>query len=173
MKRVIPIILTIAIMALSVGMILHFGAALPERVASHFGIEGKADGWMSRDQTIRFFICFTLGFPLFLPALMVLVRLFSSDCFNVPNAKYWRKPENFRHAKNFLFFFSWWMAAMSAVFAAGIFLLILQANRTSPPVMHPGGILTLTGGFIAGTIIWIICMVIYFQRTPGNGRPGA
>jgi hypothetical protein len=69
------------------------GLTLPNLVASHFGAEGAANGFMPRSFYIGFMLVVIIG----LPALLVVVTWFalgsSSARINLPNRDYWLAPE--------------------------------------------------------------------------------
>lgn len=55
MKFTIPLIINLAIVAALVGLSLYvIGAAPDARIATHFDLHGRANGWMSRDQAAWF-----------------------------------------------------------------------------------------------------------------------
>lgn len=68
MQRSIVFVLVAASLGVAVLLLVTSGA-LPERVASHFGPGGKADGWMSRNG----YLMFMLAFGVVLPWLMFVL----------------------------------------------------------------------------------------------------
>ena len=62
---IIPRVLFVALLVLGPAIIWATSGALPDRVATHFGHDGLANGWMSRD-----------GYRAFMLALGTLVPLF-------------------------------------------------------------------------------------------------
>jgi uncharacterized membrane protein len=49
----LPIVLALCLLVFLIAVATSY-PALPERVASHFGIDGQPNGWMSRDGEIDF-----------------------------------------------------------------------------------------------------------------------
>lgn len=71
----------------------YYYSALPERMASHFGPSGQADGWMSKQA----FAIFYMGLVVFFTALWLgigwLLRHTPDEMINLPNREYWLAPE--------------------------------------------------------------------------------
>jgi uncharacterized membrane protein len=65
---------------------------LPERVASHFGANGEANGWMSRSGYLWFVAGMGVGLPLFIIGLSFLSKFFPISMVNVPNKEFWLAP---------------------------------------------------------------------------------
>src|SRR5262245_44653287 len=75
--------------------LIHIGVsypALPERVASHFGTEGKADGWMTKGQFAIFYVAMTGFMTLLFLGIGKLVEVTPNDLINLPNREYWLAP---------------------------------------------------------------------------------
>jgi uncharacterized membrane protein len=66
--------------------------ALPERVASHFGADGRADGWMSKSALAAFQLWLTGGLALLFLGLGSLIKALPPSTINVPNPGYWLAP---------------------------------------------------------------------------------
>ncbi|HRJ72262.1 MAG TPA: DUF1648 domain-containing protein [Terrimicrobiaceae bacterium] len=172
-QRLIPAILYVA--ALTACYLWMAGAAdtLPARVATHFDGAGQADGWTPRDRVLPSFLYLTVGLSLLLPVLMTLLRFCPARFLNVPNAGYWRQPEPYRQARNFLYDWSWWCALLTVGFCAGLFALTLDANAAKPPVLTGNGLALLTAAYVAGIIAWTIGLVVFFSRNPEPPTPGS
>ena len=121
--------------------------ALPDTVATHFGVDGQANGWMSRTVAIFFFGLF----PLVLTGIFALsiwtVRISNGTGMNVPNAEYWRQPANFQRA---VVMIEQWMSHLGLgcnVLFLVVTYLVVQAQRNTPPVLNSQAFLILMGGF--------------------------
>ncbi|MEO6847888.1 MAG: DUF1648 domain-containing protein [Chthoniobacterales bacterium] len=163
-RKILPIFLTLIILIIASVVILHYGHTLPGRVATHFGSSGQPNGWMTRAEIIQVSLLFQWGFALLLPTLMAIIRFLPSEYINVPNANYWRMPENFIRGLNFLFFYSFWLCVLDAIFTIGIFLLMVDANRNLPVVINGKAMFLLLGAFLLGILIWIIRLILYFRN---------
>ncbi len=127
--------------AASVGQILMLGPLLPERVASHFGPSGDADGFLSRDN----FLLLQWGLTGFIGAFFVglpwLLRITPPDAINLPNKDYWLAPERRVATLAFL---------DDRFFALGAATLALMAA-----VMQQIYIANLGGSVSLGNIFWV------------------
>ena len=75
------------LLALALAVQQH--ATLPEKVATHFGANGQANGWMSRDTHSAF----QIGTTVFLAAVFAGLALFMPRLpdrhINLPHRDYW------------------------------------------------------------------------------------
>jgi len=74
MRRLTPW-LYIAVVVACAAFIVSTSGDLPERVASHFGRDGQANGWMPREMYVRFILGAAVLVPLILVALLWIFRL--------------------------------------------------------------------------------------------------
>ncbi|HYR58970.1 MAG TPA: DUF1648 domain-containing protein, partial [Chthoniobacteraceae bacterium] len=72
--------------------VAHFSRQLPERVATHFGVNGRPNGWMSRTQYRNFTIGIGIGTPVFIVATFAIVERLKGWGVNIPNRAYWLDP---------------------------------------------------------------------------------
>jgi uncharacterized membrane protein len=168
MKKVlVPVVLlAICYVLLFAYVALTYGS-LPLRVASHFNLYGRPNGWMSRDSLVAF----TLGFGIFLPVFIVGVMAGAGripvSFVNIPHREYWLALERRRETSAILFRFSLWLGAMMVLFITGLHALIVKANSV-PGENHFSGAGTalVAGGFLLGTGIWCVLLVRRFARPP-------
>ena len=80
--------LSVAVILVWLGVLAWQVAVLPERVPTHFGAGGEADGWTSRNGA--------LAFSAFLPLLVVVpmplmskLTLWAPELINAPNKQWW------------------------------------------------------------------------------------
>lgn len=141
-----------------------FNATLPERVATHFGAGGRADGWTSREA----YLWQVVGSGVVLSSLVIglcyLVRFLPPSCLNGPHAEYWRAPENYRRACSFLFTASYWYASLLLLWRGGLHYLTIQANQVRPPTLGSGGLGLLTAALLVGSGIWMVAVVRFFSK---------
>jgi hypothetical protein len=138
---------------------------LPAKVASHFDIQGKPNGWMSRDTCVGF----TIGLGLLLPALIIGTMAGAGKIpvsfINLPHRDYWLVPERRQAALAVLLRFSLWFACLNVLFVTGLHWLIVEANLPGEsPHLSGLGISVIAGGFLAGTAIWVILLLRHFSK---------
>jgi hypothetical protein len=163
----LPVLVWAACLATCILSILWLDATLPERVVSHFGSGGRADGWTTRSSHTVSFVLLALGLSSFVSGIVYSVRFFSSAALNVPNAQYWRSPEHFRSACEFLFVHSFWLGALSSVWWALFNYLVVRANRLVPPALDSRLVALLTLAYFAAIVLWGARLRRYFTN-PDN-----
>jgi len=128
---------------------------LPERVASHFGADGLANGFMAR----HIYLTFMLGIGVGLPALIgltvgVSVRHFSRF-INIPNRDYWLAPARREATAAYLAAHTSWLAVGLAACAVVVHLLVIRANRLNPPRLDTDAMIALLAVFAALMAAWV------------------
>lgn len=89
-------ILQTILLAAIVVLVWSYYPYLPQRVASHFGGSGVANGWMSKSGFAAFSIVFPIALATLLfgiQASMSLLGRMPGSMVNVPNKWYWLAPE--------------------------------------------------------------------------------
>lgn len=140
--------------------------SLPERVATHFNAAGHANGWMTRTGHLAFSLAFGLGMPVFLAALMYVMRFIPGSMWNVPNKLYWSQPQHHQRAAAQMFRLGLWLAALTALWTTSINGLIWQANQSQPPLLHAGPMMISVSVYLAGVAVWVIALMRVFWKVP-------
>ena len=159
----IPRILFFGIVLAAIAQCVHDFPLLPDRLASHFGASGMANGWMTKPQ---FFITYAV---VLLPALIVefwahrRVAKTPDAKLRLPNKEYWLAPEH--RAETFAYFesfFAWFGCAflLVEVFAMG---LAMRANFETPPLLPTGPIVSVIAGFVLFNVAAVIAMLRRFS----------
>jgi len=138
---------------------------LPAKVASHFDLLGRPNGWMSRNSCV----CFTLGLGIVVPAFIIVMMggagRIPVSFINLPHRDYWLAPERRRAALSILLRYSLWLSCLTVLFVTGLHWLIVQANRQGQgPHLSGLGISLIAGGFVVGTGIWIALLLRHFSK---------
>jgi len=161
--RSAPPALFLAAMAATVAFILATTPALPDRVGTHFGPGGLADGWMTRDGYRLYMLAFAVGFAGFIVAMVgVLPRLFPG-AINVPNRAYWLAPARRGEATAFLLAHACLLGVLIEAMIAGVHWLVLEANAASPPRLATAPFVALLVAFLALVLVWIVALFRRFR----------
>ena len=160
----LPVIAWAACVAACVGSVLYLSPGLPERVATHFGFSGMANGWMPRRFYTAFVILFCAGVSSLIIAICYAIRFFPSSTLNVPSPDYWRSPEHYREACDKILGHAFWFGALSALWIAFLNSFVVKANHHSPPVLDSRAMAVLTFAFLAGTLIWGLSLARHFRN---------
>jgi serine/threonine protein kinase len=132
---------------------------LPATVASHFGMNGRADGFMSKNSYLIFICAFPLGLGLLLQATTRLALRLPSRFVNIPNRDIWLAPAR---RPQLIAILQTWFAALSCglvIFSAQLHTLTLLANRLNPPRLPDIALVTLLG-FPTILLLWTIGLLM-------------
>ena len=151
-----------------VAMVFVTASELPERVATHFGFEGRADGWMRRGAYQVFAIAFPLVLGLFLTGVSALIRFSPAKYVNLPRKDFWLVPERRALTTAIIRSRMAWLACLMTLFFGGLHVLTLEANRVQPPQLPMGGLLMVMIAFLISLMIWVILLLMRFAET-GEG----
>lgn len=137
-------------------------------VATHFNWAGQPNGWMTGSSYVWFSLMFGVGMPLFYVALGYCLRFLpvAPGTFKMPNRDYWTAPEH--QAEMFTYFFHrfLWLACFEAVFLFALQLLVIQANRQTPPHLSTPLTMTLGSAFVIVVVVWLATLVRHFKKIP-------
>jgi uncharacterized membrane protein len=151
-----------------IGCLFGTASQLPERLASHFGANGQADGWMSRSGYLTFIAAIGLALPLLIAGVFYAMRFFPDRAFNLPHREYWLAPERRLETCNFFFRCGFWYASMMVAFLTSLHVLTIQANRQGPEAaaLSLPLLACVAGCFLVGTLVWVILLILHFYRQP-------
>jgi len=171
MHRKLLTLVFVALLFAGAEFVMSTTATLPERVASHFGAGGQANGYMTRDGYRWFMLFFTVGFPaLIVLAIGWLPRLIPQYT-NLPNREYWLTPERRAQAFDFLTVHALWFGCLIEVFICSVHWRVVQANAQYPPQLANGPFLMSLGLFLAALAVWIIMLMRQFRIPLRDLRP--
>ena len=147
-----------------VGSMVLGAVMLPDRVASHFGLRGEANAWMSKEANLLFLGAVGLGLPLFILGLTYVTRFFPNSTFNLPHKEYWLAPERRQQTVDFLFHESFWMAGFTQLFLSWVNFLIIIAHRQTPQRLSMPGLWIALVLLLVALGFWIARLIRYFDR---------
>jgi serine/threonine-protein kinase len=142
-------------------------AALPATMASHFGADGRPNGFMSRDQFFGSFAAFGGGAVLLLLAIPWLARAVPPSLINIPNRAYWLAPERIARVHEKLGAWSAWYAAGMTAFMVAVLELVLRANLARRPLDN-APMVALIALVFAGSGVSIVALVRSFRVPEGD-----
>jgi len=157
-------VLLIVLYALFAGSLLYAAGALPQRVATHFGWHGEADGWMSKEADLLLMAAVGVGLPLFLIGICYATRFFPARLVNLPNHDYWLAPERRKETAARVASRAVWLACMMLTFLTVLHLLVVFANQKPSPQLSTPLVLGLGACFIVGAAFWVRKLFQDFNR---------
>jgi serine/threonine-protein kinase len=160
----IGLLAILCLLAAFVAFTARTSARLPDRVATHFDIHGKPNGWMTKSQHLKFTIGVGVGTPLIVLGVFVFVRRMKGWGLNIPNKDFWLAPERREATFDFLIRHGFWLAALMIAFHAALFEAVVIANASRPVLLPATQMAWLTGIFVALLGIWLATLVLRFRR---------
>ncbi len=140
-------------------------SGLPKRLATHFNLEGSANGWMSTRGHILFTCLMPAGLLVFFGFVLWLSWRFPKTfALNVPHKAYWMTPENLGRALSLIGRAMLWLSCLLLLFFGGLHWQIIQANQASPPRLPAGAMIPQLAVFFALLILWIVNLFYSFTR---------
>ena len=139
-----------------------------QKIASHFDIHGHPNRWMEPHRYLLISTLVGVGLPLFMIGLGYVVRFLpvTRFTFKIPNRDYWLAPERRGEMNDILFRFCLWAACLQAVYMLILHLLVVYANRQTPPHFPTAIILVLASGVVVAVGIRLGLMIRHFKRVP-------
>jgi uncharacterized membrane protein len=165
-SRRLPLTLIAALWGAMAVRVWRLWPQLPTRMASHFNGSGRADGWMSRDG----FVLFWLGVNGALTLLLVTIAVWIPwALLNVPNKDYWADPARQLVARHRMAVWSAWFAVGLNALMASVLELILRANLMARPVLSSNHAALLVG-FLTFTGLMMVALFRQFRLPDANQK---
>lgn len=140
---------------------------LPLRVASHFDASGQANAFMSRSGYTRFVLCFAVGLPLAMVAILRTVYSRAAE-LKLPNKDYWLAPQRSDATRAFLTAHGVWFGSLLVILGCWVHWLELAANREQPPHLANQSFIALMIVFFLATGVWAAVLRFAFRRPAGS-----
>ncbi len=151
----------------AVVFITYTTRSLPDIVATHFGANNRADGWMTRNGYLAFMFCFLIGVPGFVSLIVGFMPRKFPQWTNVPNRDYWLAGERREESLVFLSAHGMRLACMIVMMMLGMHYTILLANHTQPPALPISIFSSIILGFAIALIWWVVRL---YRRFPKKER---
>jgi uncharacterized membrane protein len=168
MKRsaiLLPLVVFFLLGGAFVADVLLTTPQLPARLATHFGVDGKPDGWMTREEHVRFLLTLGLGSALFLLLVSEIITRLGGWGLNIPRRDYWLAPERRDQTLTTVQAKLIWGACLFILFFVGINHIILRANAGASAQLPGGELIWLVATFLGATIVWTVLLIRPFYRT--------
>lgn len=136
---------------------------LPARVATHFGLLGRPDGYMTRTGYLIFIAAFAVIFPQ-IGLIIHFVTLNHPESVHVAHREYWLAPEHLAETQAYMLQHWLWFACLLSGFATGLHFVILRANRRVPPRLPWLPLLALLAYLLGGVIWWATDLQRHFSH---------
>jgi uncharacterized membrane protein len=140
---------------------------LPSTVASHFNSAGHPNAFMSRSGYTRFILCFAVGFPILIVAILTAVYSRATE-MKLPNREYWLAPQRIGRTRAFLVAHGVWFGSLLVILGCFVHWQELSANRLEPPHLSSAAFAAGLIGFLIATTVWVAVLMFAFRRPLGE-----
>ena len=149
-------------------MMAYYYPQMPQRMASHFGADGRVNGWQSRDAffVLMLLVTSTSAIVGFLAPRQIAAR--SNARINLPHRDYWLAPERRERTMRFISAtMAWFACGILLVLVSGTFLA-LRANLAPDHRFNSEAMLVVLGGFLLGLLGLLVGLVRHFRKVPAS-----
>jgi uncharacterized membrane protein len=154
----------ICLTAFAIVFVVYTGSYLPETVATHFGIDGEANGWMTRGGYLLFMLSFMLGVSSFVSLVVGTLPRKFPQWTNVPNRQYWLAAERRDESLNFLSAHGKRLGCLILMMMIGMHYTVLIANHLRPPTLPASTFSSIIIGFALALVWWIVRLYRRFAK---------
>ncbi len=137
---------------------------LPDTVATHFGADNQANGWMSRNGYLLFILGFMVGISFFVSFVVGTLPRKFPQWTNVPNRDYWLAAERREESLRYLNAHGKRLACLIVMMMLGMHYVILKANYNQPPRLPLSTFSPILVGFSVALVWWIIRLYRRFPK---------
>ena len=141
--------------------IAMMGPLLPERIASHFGASGEANGYMDRSSFLTLHGFLAVFLTLMISGVSFLLPSLPNESINLPNKAYFLAPERRRETLDYLISRMMVFNSATLLLITAIFQVVYEANIQGKNSIGWTPLL-LVGAFLIYTTIWSIGLIRRF-----------
>lgn len=143
--------------------VIYTSQYLPDRVATHFGANGQADGWMTRNGYLLFMSALMIGMTTLVSFVVGTLPRKFPHWTNVPHRDFWLGKQHREESMLFLSAHGKRLGYVIVMMMLAMHYIILLANHTRPPVLPGAKFSAVLMGFVIALIWWI---VRFYRRFP-------
>jgi uncharacterized membrane protein len=161
-RRLLPLGIALALVAQLVLRLICSFAALPPRMATHFDLAGKPNGFQTRIAFAYSSVLVCLFIFALFTALPYLLTRAPDRLINLPNKDYWLAPERRAETLARLGTLLDWLGSATLGLLAGVFELIIRANLAQKPLGYQLWVLLI--GYHMFMLFWVVSFMRTLQR---------
>ena len=150
----IPILVVLFVTILGVSLHFWYLPQLPDRIATHFGMNGEPNEWMSKTNATLLLAGIQVGLPLFLLGVGLLIPKVPNSMINIPNRDYWLQPERRVASLGRVSTMLAWIAVLVSVEMLAVIHLTFLANKSDEDLNT-----SLLVGILVGFLAAVFCLV--------------
>jgi TRAP-type C4-dicarboxylate transport system permease small subunit len=159
-----PLVVLICLTVFAAVFIIYTTQYLPNTVATHFGADNRANGWMSRHGYVLFMLCFLIGVPAFISLVVGMLPRKYPQWTNLPNREYWLSAARREQSLSYLSAHGIRLACLIVMMMLGMHYTILVANHMQPPALPISIFSSILIGFALAVLWWIVRLYWRFPK---------
>ena len=153
------------VLAASAAFVLWSSGELPARVASHFGVSGRADAFMSRTTFTLVMLLAVTG----VPCLVWLLQVWAARTkrSNIRNREHWFSAQHYPSTVQFLENHAAWFTVALVAFMSAVHWLVVEANtgRDGPPALNTTVFVAILVFFFLFVAFWVWAQHARFRKS--------
>lgn len=158
--------LLVAAGLLTLVQVFLYSSNLPQRVASHFGQNGAADGWMTRSS----FLALHLGLQASCAALLLAIarfgRFLPDSLLSMPHKDYWLHADRRESTLEYTEALLTCIAGVTATFLSVVFQCVYQANVNGTEKLSTAVFLPALMAYIGIVFYLVVRSSLRFASAP-------
>ena len=164
--RSLAVALLVALFAAAAALLYATSDSLPAQVASHFDAAGYANAYMPRSSYLLFMSLVTFGVPLLIVEATFVLPRFVPRLVRIPARDYWFAQERRAETLASIATSGVLTACLVTGFMIAVHLLVVEANRRSPPKIDSEMLWVLIAVLVVAMLAWQLFRWQRFRR-PG------
>ena len=169
----IPLAILLLLTCASIAFFVFFGRDFPPTMAVHFGLGGRANGYMDRVKFIVLGSFLSFMLPTFIVTMVgVMPRVLPLSMLSLPNKQYWLSPERREQTLDAMLWFGLWLGCLVQGFLMTVDIGIYRANLVQPPVLNAAGVAVGLPSllFVLAIVVWGVALARSFAMPRANLR---
>jgi uncharacterized membrane protein len=162
--------LVLALYVAYVALVVCTAPLLPDKVASHFGLGGAPDAWMSKQSFLITMLLLGIGLPLLVIGIFAATTYAPEWMINIPNKEYWFSPDRVGFTRSWIFEQGFWLSCMLLSMFIATHWFVIEANRSEPVRLPENSFLAMLACFVIGMGIWTFRFLRLFYRAPAKSQ---
>lgn len=135
---------------------------LPDRVATHFDIQGNPDSWMNKTSATVVMLAVQVGLPWLLVGVAQLTRYLPAALINIPRREYWLHTDRRAASLTYIRYWISWVSITASLFMMAISHLTYLANIRGLP-LNVHAFTTLLVLYLVGILLLVAALLRRFR----------
>lgn len=150
----------------AIGQTVYFYSRMPPVMASHFGPDGHANGWQSKEAFFGFSCGISAILAFVFMGMPIFIRRLPNRLINLPHKDYWLAPERREASLAYLANQMELIGASALILVSVILHFSITANQSADKTLSPMVVMPMVFIFVIFEFVCIIKMLRHFSIRP-------